>query len=296
MKKVFNVFLGIIAFVAILCAGVLIGGRNIFSGNNMSKLLNIVVDEKGEESLKDAIFDDTEYKGFSDYVDEKKLEDALGDYVSNYFKVEVGISSKMDSSKLSKVLKDAAEEYNEDHDKEISSKEIDRALDRLDKEVIKESKLGDEEKKVFKAIFSNSTLFIFIAIAALFLFFIYLVSKSLKTLFFHIGLTTLISGLIIKFGSSGILNYALNDSSFTGSEDAMETIFNAVGTIGIIGIVIGIVCFVLSFVFGKKAKSKPSPTYEEEVTREPEEYVTKDLVPDAETVEEAEENSSQNDD
>ena len=99
-KKVLNVFLGLIAFVALLGAGILIGGRNIFSGNNMSKLLNIVVDENGERSLKDAIFEDGEYKGYSDYVNEKKLEDALGDYISNYFKVEVGIKSEMDSTKF----------------------------------------------------------------------------------------------------------------------------------------------------------------------------------------------------
>ena len=292
MKKVLNVFLGLIAFVAILGAGLLIGGRNVLSGDNMTKLLKVFVDEKGEDSITDSLFSDLEVKDFRDYVDDKKLEDAMGDYISDYFKVEIGIKDEMDSSKLAEVLKDAAKDYNKDNKENISTKDIDKALKELDKDIVKESKLDNDVKGVFKVIFSNSTLFIFIAVAALFLFFIYLVSKSLKTLFFHIGLTTLISGLIIKFGSSSVLNYALNDSSFTGSEEAMETIFNAVGTIGIIGIVIGIVCFVLSFVFGKKSKSKPTSTYEE-VPAEPKEYVTKDLVPDAETVEETEDNSNE---
>ncbi len=289
MKKVLNVFLGLIAFGAILVAGILIGGRNVLSGNNMTKLLNVFVDEQGEESITDSLFSDLDVKDFRDYVDDKKLENAIGDYISNYFKVEIGVKDEMDSSKLANVLKDAAKKYNKDHEENVSTKDIDKALKTLDKEVVKESKLDNDVKKVFKVVFSNSTLFIVIAVAALFLFFIYLVSKSLKTLFFHIGLTTLISGLIIKFGTSTILNYAINDSSFTGSEDAMKTIFNAVGTIGVIAIVIGIACFVLSVVFGKKEKTKPEPTYEEEPREVPaEEYVTKDLVPDAETIEQTE--------
>ena len=87
MKKVFNVFLGIIIFVGLLGAGILIGGRNVLSGQNMTKLINVFVEENGSNSLTEDLFADIREKDFQDYVDDKKLEKAMGSYVSSYFKI-----------------------------------------------------------------------------------------------------------------------------------------------------------------------------------------------------------------
>ena len=289
MKKVFNVFLGIIIFIGLLGAGILIGGRNVLSGQNMTKIVNAIVkEENGSNSITDDLFDEIDQVGFKDYVDEKKLEKAMGSYISSYFKMSAGVVDEMDSSELSDILKDAAKEYNKDHKEKIDTKEIDDALKEVDKQ-LEDAKIVDKEvQEVFKVLYNNKILLVLIGIVVILLLIIYFVNKSLKVLFFHLGLTSLLSGLIIKFGSSTILNYALNDSSFENHTETVENIFNAIGTIGLIGIICGIVFIVISIILGRVNKTSSTPVAEEinESYEEPrEEYVTKDLVPDAEETE-----------
>ena len=72
MKKVFNVFMGIIIFGALLVAGVLISARKMLSPSNMTNMLNIVAkDEGGYDKFTDVMFDEMD-NDFSEYVDEKE--------------------------------------------------------------------------------------------------------------------------------------------------------------------------------------------------------------------------------
>ena len=282
MKKVFNVFMGIIIFGALLVAGVLISARKMLSPSNMTNMLNIVAkDEGGYDKFTDVMFDEMD-NDFSEYVDEKELEKAISKYFSSYFQVVGGARDEMDSEDLVKVLEKAADEYSEDHDGEkVSKSEIKDAVKALEQDMDKELKTEKEVKQLLEFVYSNA-LVISIVVVIIALVLIYVVSKSLDKVFFHLGLNAIITGILTTL-AAGALGKALeSETTEKVAELLNENLVGNIRTIGIIGLVVGIVCIVVSVLLKNRGvKTAPAPAISEP-TPEPE-YVTKDLVPDAES-------------
>ena len=294
MKKVFNVFMGIIVFGALLVAGVLISARKMLSPSNMTNLLNIVAKDKGDyDKFTDAIFDEMD-SDFSDYVDEKDLEKAVSKYMSSYFEVLAGKKDEMDSDDLVKVLNEASKEYNEDHNgKEVSKNEIEEAVDSLGKELDKSIDAEIDVKKLFEFIYSN-TLVIAIIVAIVALGLIYIVSKSLDKVFFHLGLNATITGLLTTLAAGAIGKVLEAETNEKVAELLNENLVGNIRTVGIIGIVVGVVCIVISVLL-KIRNSQPTTTTKGEEPREyaTEENTNKYLAEDSEPVDE--ENTSHSD-
>jgi hypothetical protein len=270
MKKVANVFLGIIIFGALIVASVLMVGRQFLAPKNMVTLMNIVAkDEGGYEKFTD-ILDSDEKLG--KYIDEKKLEKALSEYLSSYFKVQAGVLDKMDSDDLEEVLHEAVDKYNKTADDKIAKSEVKDAIAKLDKELKTEQVVDKDVKKVFEVIYSK-TIYVCIGIIVLCLFLIYLVCKRLDKVLFHLGLTSLINGIIIKLGG-GAFGRVLEEDL----PDELQTMFNknlmgTVSKIGITAIVIGVICIVASIIIKKSLDSKGTTEETPELNEMPSEPV-----------------------
>ena len=285
MKKVVNVFLGIIIFGALIVFSVLMIGRQFLAPKNMVALMNIVAkDEGGYEKFTD-ILEDSDSK-IGEYIDEKKLEKALSEYLSSYFKVQAGVLDKMDSDDLEKVLNEAVDKYNKNADEKIARSEVKDAIAKLDKELETEQVVDKDVKKVFEVIYSK-TIYLCIGIIVLCLFLIYLVCKRLDKVLFHLGLTSLINGIIIKFAGGAFGKFLEEELP-----DELQTMFNknlmgTVSKIGITAMVVGVVCIVASIIVKKSLESKMTTTVEPEPTEMPSEPVQE--LPEATPTEEVEE-------
>ena len=271
MKKVVNVFLGIIIFGALIVFSVLMIGRQFLAPKNMVALMNIVAKDDGGYDKFTDILEDSDSK-ISEYIDEKKLEKALSEYLSSYFKVQAGVLDKMDSDDLEKVLNEAVDKYNKNADEKIAKSEVKDAIAKLDKELKTEQVVDKDVKKVFEVIYSK-TIYVCIGIIVLCLFLIYLVCKRLDKVLFHLGLTSLINGIIIKLGG-GAFGRVLEEDL----PDELQTMFNknlmgTVSKIGITAIVIGVICIVASIIIKKSLDSKGTTEETPELNEMPSEPV-----------------------
>ncbi len=271
MKKVVNVFLGIIIFGALIVFSVLMIGRQFLAPKNMVALMNIVAKDDGGYDKFTDILEDSDSK-ISEYIDEKDLEKALSEYLSSYFKVQAGVLDKMDSDDLEKVLDEAVDKYNKNADEKIAKSEVKDAIAKLDKELKTEQVVDKDVKKVFEVIYSK-TIYVCIGIIVLCLFLIYLVCKRLDKVLFHLGLTSLINGIIIKLGG-GAFGRVLEEDL----PDELQTMFNknlmgTVSKIGITAIVIGVICIVASIIIKKSLDSKGTTKETPELNEMPSEPV-----------------------
>ena len=272
MKKVANVFLGIIIFGALIVTSVLMVGRKFLAPSNMVTLMNIVAkDDGGYEKFTDILYEGAN-KELPKYIDEKKLEKSLSEYLSSYFKVQAGVLDKMDSEDLEKVLNEAVDKYNKNADKKIAKEEITKAIKELDAELGKNDVIDKDTKKVFEFIYSK-TLYICIGIIILCLVLIYIVCKRLDKVLFHLGLSSLINGIIIKLAGGAFGK--LLDGEFS---DELQQLFNKnfVGTIskvGITAIIVGVVCIVASIVVKKQYEKENKPKQVEPTAEAPVEAI-----------------------
>ncbi len=287
MKKVANVFLGIIIFGALIVASVLMVGRQFLAPKNMVTLMNIVAkDEGGYEKFTD-ILDSDEKLG--KYIDEKKLEKALSEYLSSYFKVQAGVLDKMDSDDLEKVLDEAVEKYNKNADEKVAKSEVKDAISKLNKELETDQVIDKDAKKVFEVIYSK-TIYICIGIIVLCLILIYVVCKRLDKVLFHLGLTSLINGIIIKLAGGALGKFLEEELS-----DELQAMFNknligTVSKVGITAMIVGVVCIVASIILKHQIDKEEQAAEPTEIPAEPvQELPTAEEIPVAEVAEETDE-------
>ena len=270
MKKVVNVFLGIIIFCSLIVFSVLMVGRKFLAPSNMTTLMNIIAkDDGGYDKFTDILYEGSN-KELPDYIDEKKLEKALSEYLSSYFKVQAGVLDKMDSDDLEKVLNEAVDKYNKNSDSKIAKEEVDKAINELNEELETEQVVDKDVKKVFEVIYSK-TIYICLGIIILCLVLIYLVCKRLDKVLFHMGLTSLINGIIVYLAGGAFGKFLEEEMS-----DELQQLFNknfigTVSKVGIMAIIIGVICIVASIVLKKRFESEAKPVEPEpmEMSSEP---------------------------
>jgi len=248
MKKFINFLLGLVMFNAIIALGIIISFKTILSENTLSKVVYTLL-ETNKNSL-DSIALDTD-DNFSKYIDKDSFSKALGKYVYQSLMYNTEVSNiKPNKSIVIEEIRKSIKKYNKNNKDQISEDVADtygEKLTKFDKDSINEKSVI----KVFKIIYSKKVLSIIIAVILICLALI-LVNSDINKVFFHLGLTTIISSILLFVLLLIATSLLKSSSDFNEIKSLVDIIASKIRNIGIYSLLIGIVSMTLSKVIPKR--------------------------------------------
>lgn len=238
MKKLISGILTVVMFISILISLALFGIRAALSEGAVSKMLDVMVEEY--DITKDLLDSEEELE---EVLEDKKAKKLMAKVISGYVKYTAGITDEQpDIEPLFEYIADET-------DIDVDEDEIDEAIEEFEAEMeANREATEDESLEIVKTIFSTGLLVTFLLISAGCAFVIYALSKDSKKAIKRLGIVTIINGAIIFVLGNVFVNFMRQETS--ASEEAVlalaEVMVNSFKSVGLIGIVVGIVLIVVA--------------------------------------------------
>ena len=253
MKKFINFLLGLLLFSSIIALSSIISIRKITSKESITTIIHTII-ESNNQTLTESLLENSNTKDLIKYIDNKKLEESIGEYISDAILYNTKVSKKEpNSSKIIEVIKEGITKYNNDNKEKIDIKEAEESLEKGLQEMDLKALQNKHVVSIFKAVYSKKIFYILIAVIIISSILI-LINSDIKKLFFHLGMSTFISSLLI------ILLFLLLNGLLNSSDIPKETIniirdlISNIKRVGIYGIITGIIFMTASVIIPAKEK------------------------------------------
>lgn len=262
IRKIISSFISLFVLLSVIVVSALLLARNFLSGPN---LVNILTGQLEEENINITEVITEEYEGLEDYIDKEELKKELGNIMEDYLKYSSGVpnAKKPSIDEMRVLINKYCDKYEEATGKTIDKEKINESLESFEESIndeVKKENIDPNVSKVFKIIYSNSVLAIFIVTIIVGLILILIISKAIKALFIHAAIISILnSGLI---GGIGDALKKLNTSTESIDLAMIDNLVSSFKQVALVSLVIGIILIVIVVIIHliKSSTNKSEPT------------------------------------
>lgn len=261
VKKIISSFISLFVLMALIVISSIFIARSFLSGSN---LMSLVDSELAKENIEITDIFSEEYEGIEKYIDKKELKSEIGNLMSDYIKYSSGVpnAKKPNTDKISKLLNESVKKYEEKTKNEVDNTIIDNFLEDFEDSFIKKNDnepIEENVAKIFKVIYSDSILTIFIVTIVVGLLLIIFINKSIISLAKYIAGITILNGGLIMFLGKAISSIDLSTSKESIDNAMLDNIFALFSQISFVFLGIGIVIIITLIIIKIIMKNKTLP-------------------------------------
>ena len=197
MKKFLNVVIGILIFGGVFLLSLIMIVRLLTSPNTLNKIVESekITENEKKEAFSRLFSDDEIQRDFYKYIDDKKYKEVVVDFIFQFYEATTA-NKKVDTSNIEKLIRESADKYNEDHEEKISDEILEESISNFTSDIL-EQKPDEVLSILFKIIYSNNYLYMYIIVLILLLGLLYLINKIINTPIFVLGVDMVIVAFIL---------------------------------------------------------------------------------------------------